>query len=157
VFYRSVGTRADQVFSAYPREPMTEATMTNQPQKAEPTEFRRAEAAEARLARLRARPGAVQRVEKIRAEMAETDRLYAENLAAIRKARAMGAAQSEISRIESRPDMLLSNRRSGRWCGASPPDRRPGKIATWNVCLESVDTSCGPPTRWPWARGIAIA
>ncbi len=41
---------------------------------------------------------------------------------------------------------------SGRRCGAAP-----GKIATWNVCLESVDTSCGPPTRWPWARGIAIA
>jgi hypothetical protein len=97
--------------------------------------------------------------------MAETDRLYAENLAAIRKAadlaqaelaRAMGVAQSEISRIESRPDMLLSNRRSGRWCGASPPDRRPGKIATWNVCLESVDTSCAPPTRRAWVRGIAI-
>ena len=29
---------------------------------------------------------------------------------------------------------------SGRWCGVSPPDRRPGKIAAWNVCLESVDT-----------------
>ncbi len=25
----------------------------------------------------------------------------------------------------------------------------PGKIAAWNVCLESVDTSCGPPTRRP--------
>ena len=25
-----------------------------------------------------------------------------------------------------------------------PPDRRPGTIAAWNVCLESVDTSCGP-------------
>jgi deazaflavin-dependent oxidoreductase (nitroreductase family) len=36
-----------------------------------------------------------------------------------------------------------------RWCGASPPDRRPGKIAVWNVCLESADTSCGPPTRRP--------
>ena len=23
--------------------------------------------------------------------------------------------------------------------------------------MESVDTSCAPPTRWPWARGIAIA
>jgi len=49
--------------------------------------------------------------------MAESDRLYAENLAAVRKAadltqvalaKAMGVAQSEISRIESRPDMLLS-------------------------------------------------
>jgi uncharacterized protein YbjT (DUF2867 family) len=36
-----------------------------------------------------------------------------------------------------------------RWCRASPPDRRRGKIAAWNVCLESVDTSCGPPTRRP--------
>src|SRR5215467_13794189 len=34
---------------------------------------------------------------------------------------------------------------------------RPGKIATWNVCLELADTSCGPATRWPWVRGIAIA
>ena len=39
--------------------------------------------------------------------------------------------------------------RSGRWCGASPPDRRPGKIAAWNVCLESGGISCGPPTRRP--------
>jgi hypothetical protein len=39
----------------------------------------------------------------------------------------------------------------------APPDRRPGKIAAWNVYLESVDTSCGPPTRRSWARGIAIA
>jgi Glyoxalase-like domain len=32
----------------------------------------------------------------------------------------------------------------------------PGRIEAWSVCLESVDTSCGPPTRWPWACGIAI-
>jgi hypothetical protein len=32
------------------------------------------------------------------------------------------------------------------------------RIATaWNVWLGSVDISCGPPTRRPWARGIAIA
>ncbi len=75
------------------------------------------EAAQVRIARLRARHGATERVDTIRAEMAETDRVYAENLAAVRKAadltqvelaRAMGVAQSEISRIESRPDMLLS-------------------------------------------------
>ncbi|MET7771480.1 CPBP family intramembrane glutamic endopeptidase [Nocardia sp. NPDC005366] len=36
-------------------------------------------------------------------------------------------------------------------------DRRPGKIAPWNVCSVSADTSCGPPTRWPLARGIASA
>jgi DNA-binding transcriptional regulator YiaG len=91
--------------------------MTDQPARSEPTEFVGPDAAEARLARLRTRPGAAPRLEKIRAEMAETDRLYAENLAAIRKAgnltqvelaKAMGVAQSEISRIESRPDMLLS-------------------------------------------------
>jgi DNA-binding transcriptional regulator YiaG len=96
---------------------MTEATMTDQPEKTEPSEFVGPAAAEARIDRLRARRGAAQRVEKIRADMAETDRVYAENLAAIRKAanltqvelaRVMGVAQSEISRIESRPDMLLS-------------------------------------------------
>jgi predicted enzyme related to lactoylglutathione lyase len=26
-----------------------------------------------------------------------------------------------------------------------PADRRPGKIAAWNVCLASAGTSCGPP------------
>ena len=30
-------------------------------------------------------------------------------------------------------------------------------MAAWNVCLESVDTSSGPPARRPWARGTAIA
>jgi hypothetical protein len=38
-----------------------------------------------------------------------------------------------------------------------PPDRQPGKMATWSVYSESVDTSCVLPTRWPWVRGIAIA
>jgi ribosome-binding protein aMBF1 (putative translation factor) len=74
-------------------------------------------AAAARISRLRSRPGASARAEKIRAEMAETDRLYTDGLAAIRRAAdltqvalasAMGVAQSEISRIESRHDMLLS-------------------------------------------------
>ena len=45
--------------------------------------------------------------------------------------------------------------RSTVWC--QPPDRRPGKLAAWSECSESVDTSCGPPTRRPSARGIAIA
>ncbi|MEV0133549.1 helix-turn-helix transcriptional regulator, partial [Dactylosporangium sp. NPDC050688] len=49
--------------------------------------------------------------------MAEADRVYAESPAPVRKAadlpqadlpKAIGVAQSEISRIESRPDMLLS-------------------------------------------------
>jgi hypothetical protein len=40
---------------------------------------------------------------------------------------------------------------------SSPPGRRPGKIAAWNVWLESAGTSCGRPTRRPWVRGIAIA
>jgi DNA-binding XRE family transcriptional regulator len=61
--------------------------------------------------------GAAERVDAIHAEMAEADRVHAENLAAVRRAadltqvelaKAMGVAQSEISRIESRPDMLLS-------------------------------------------------
>lgn len=74
-------------------------------------------ASEARIARLRARPGAVTRADKIRAEMIETDHAYADGLAAIRRAAAltqkdlaaeMGVAQSEISRLEGRHDMLLS-------------------------------------------------
>lgn len=91
--------------------------MTDQPAHASPTTFVGTDAAQARLARLRARRDAADRVDNIRAEMAEADRIYAENLAAVRKAadltqvelaKAMGVAQSEISRIESRPDMLLS-------------------------------------------------
>lgn len=91
--------------------------MTSQSAGAESTEFVGTEAAQARLDRLRARRGTANRVDKIRAEMAEADRIYADNMAAVRKAadltqvelaKAMGVAQSEISRIESRPDMLLS-------------------------------------------------
>jgi 1-acyl-sn-glycerol-3-phosphate acyltransferase len=41
--------------------------------------------------------------------------------------------------------------------GASPPGHRPGKMAAWNVYLESAGTSCGLRTRRPWARGTAIA
>lgn len=91
--------------------------MTSQPARPESTTFVGTEAAQARIARLRARRGAAERVDGIRAEMVEADRVYAENLAAVRKAadltqvelaKAMGVAQSEISRIESRPDMLLS-------------------------------------------------
>jgi DNA-binding XRE family transcriptional regulator len=91
--------------------------MTDQPTEAQHTTFIGTEAAQARIAGLRARGGAAERVDGIRAEMAEADRVYAENLAAVRKAadltqvelaKAMGVAQSEISRIESRPDMLLS-------------------------------------------------
>lgn len=91
--------------------------MTSQPTHAQSTTFVGTEAAQTRIARLRARRGAAERVDSIRAEMAEADRVYAENLAAVRKAadltqvelaKAMGVAQSEISRIESRPDMLLS-------------------------------------------------
>ena len=91
--------------------------MTDQHAHAESTTFVGTETTQARIARLRARRGAAERVGSIRVEMAEADRLYAENLAAVRKAanltqvalaKTMGVAQSEISRIESRPDMLLS-------------------------------------------------
>lgn len=91
--------------------------MTSQPAQPESTTFVGTKATQARIARLRSRSGAPERVESIRAEMADADRVYAENLAAVRRAadltqvelaRAMGVAQSEISRIESRPDMLLS-------------------------------------------------
>jgi DNA-binding XRE family transcriptional regulator len=91
--------------------------MSSQPSQPEAATFVGVDAAQARIARLRARPGASGDIDVIRAEMAEADRAYAENLAAVRKAadltqaelaRAMGVAQSEISRIENRPDMLLS-------------------------------------------------
>lgn len=91
--------------------------MTDQPADAKPATFVGVDAAQARIERLKARRGNRHRVDYIRAEMADADRVYAENLAAVRKAadltqvelaRAMGVAQSEISRIESRPDMLLS-------------------------------------------------
>jgi hypothetical protein len=52
---------------------------------------------------------------------------------------------------------LTANMAQGWSHGPSLPGRRPGKIAAWNVCLESAGTSCGPSTRRPWARGIAIA
>lgn len=74
-------------------------------------------AAAEKLVTLRRRAGAGKRVTAIRAQMATADRVYADNLAAIRKAAdltqvqlaaSMGVAQSEISRIEKRHDMLLS-------------------------------------------------
>src|SRR4051794_13316194 len=39
----------------------------------------------------------------------------------------------------------------------APPRRRPGKIAPWNTCSGSADTSCGRPTRRRSAPGIATA
>ena len=74
-------------------------------------------AASAKLDKLLARPGMVERVAEIREQMATVDRAYAQSLVAIRKAAdltqvelatQMGVAQSEISRIEKRHDMLLS-------------------------------------------------
>src|SRR6476661_5980568 len=41
----------------------------------------------------------------------------------------------------------------GCWRCGDPHDR----LEAWNVCLELVGTSCGPPTRRPWVRGIATA
>lgn len=90
--------------------------MTSKQTHSDATTFVGTETAQARLARLRARPAAERRA-GVRAEMDAADREYAENLAAVRKAadltqvelaKVMGVAQSEISRIESRPDMLLS-------------------------------------------------
>ena len=74
-------------------------------------------AAAAKLDKLLARPGMVERVAEVREQMATVDRAYAQSLVAIRKAAdltqvelatQMGVAQSEISRIEKRHDMLLS-------------------------------------------------
>jgi len=70
-----------------------------------------------RMRQLAGRPGANKRVAAIREQMHEADRLYAADLAAIRKAAnltqtelaaRMGTAQSEVSRIERRDDILLS-------------------------------------------------
>jgi len=75
------------------------------------------DAAEAKIAKLKARPGTASRAGQIRAQMEAADRAHADSLAAIRKAAdltqvelatQMGVAQSEISRIEARHDMLLS-------------------------------------------------
>lgn len=74
-------------------------------------------AASARLERLKARRGMKDAVSTIRSEMAEADRIYAESLTTIRQAAnltqraladAMGVNQSEVSRIETRGDLLLS-------------------------------------------------
>jgi ribosome-binding protein aMBF1 (putative translation factor) len=75
------------------------------------------ERAAQRIKQLSEQPGAKERIEGIRKQMRDADRLYVENLAAIRRAadltqtelaERMGTAQSEISRIERRPDNLLS-------------------------------------------------
>ncbi|HZC52786.1 MAG TPA: helix-turn-helix transcriptional regulator [Mycobacterium sp.] len=81
------------------------------------TAFVGTDTASAKLDKLRTRPGITKRAGEIRQQMAEADRHYAESLAAIRRAAdltqvelatQMGVAQSEISRIEKRHDMLLS-------------------------------------------------
>jgi DNA-binding transcriptional regulator YiaG len=70
-----------------------------------------------RMRQLADRPGANERVTAIREQMREADGLYATDLAAIRKAAnltqtelatLMGAAHSEVSRIERRDDILFS-------------------------------------------------
>jgi len=72
---------------------------------------------DAHLDRLLAKPGMKAAVEKIRKEPRAMDRIYAENLAAIRKAgeltqievaERLGVGQAAVSRLESRADMLLS-------------------------------------------------
>lgn len=75
-------------------------------------------AAEEQLEALLQRPGMANAVQRIRNEMDEDDRVYASNLASIRKAAAltqtelaekMGVAQSAVSHLESQQhDMLLS-------------------------------------------------
>jgi hypothetical protein len=75
------------------------------------------EKAAAKIAALRSLPGVVEESERVYAQMVEDDRLYAESLAAIRKAanltqvelgEHMGVPQSVISRLEKQSDMLLS-------------------------------------------------
>jgi len=74
-------------------------------------------AAAAKLSALDEVPGLREESEQVLAQMVEDDRLYAESLAAIRKAASltqvqigehMGVPQSVISRLEKQDDMLLS-------------------------------------------------
>jgi ribosome-binding protein aMBF1 (putative translation factor) len=83
----------------------------------EQTSFVGPKRAAEKMARTRAIPGMSDRVAAIRADMAEADRVYAENLAAIRRAadltqvalaEQMGVAQTVVSRLERQHDMLLS-------------------------------------------------
>lgn len=70
-----------------------------------------------RIRRLKERPGAEERVAKIREGMREMDRVHAMNIAAIRKAadctqvemaERLGVTQGVVSRTERSDDMLLS-------------------------------------------------
>lgn len=70
-----------------------------------------------RLGRILAKPGMTERVAEIREASAREDRIYALNLATIRKAaeltqddlaQRLGIDQSVISKTERREDMLLS-------------------------------------------------
>lgn len=70
-----------------------------------------------RIAKALADPARRERVDAIRAEMAQDDRAYKMSLAALRKAaeltqvevaERLGVGQGEVSRIENRGDMLLS-------------------------------------------------
>lgn len=83
----------------------------------EQTAFVGLQRAAEKMARARAVPGVAERSARVRAEMAEADRGYAESLAEIRKAAdltqvalaaQMGVAQTVISRLERQHDMLLS-------------------------------------------------
>lgn len=91
--------------------------MTEQTTQAPDAPDRGFEEGNERLARLLQRRGAAERVGKIRKEMREADRLYAMNIAAIRKAAEqtqtevadrLGVGQSVVSRTERSNDMLLS-------------------------------------------------
>ena len=81
------------------------------------TSFVGTDKAAAKIAALRRVPGLVEASGQVYAEMVEDDRLYAESLAAIRRAanltqvelgEHMGVPQSVISRLEKQSDMLLS-------------------------------------------------
>jgi DNA-binding transcriptional regulator YiaG len=70
-----------------------------------------------RLDQLMAKPGMAERISEIREASSREDRIYALNLATIRKAaeltqddlaQRLGVAQSVVSKTERREDMLLS-------------------------------------------------
>ncbi|SFI23728.1 helix-turn-helix domain-containing protein [Nocardioides psychrotolerans] len=92
---------------------MTSTSRSDEPVTAEPTFVR----GNKRLDEMLAKPGVAERVALIQAESRELDRVYAENLAVIRKAGdqtqaevavRMGVDQGAVSRLERRDDMLLS-------------------------------------------------
>jgi hypothetical protein len=88
--------------------------MTSRPEHTEPIAFVGTQAAQARLEKLRSRPGAGRRVAKIRDEMAEADRVYAENLVSrVRNSLSKEAVQFVARKSPFCPDTGVVSGRNG--------------------------------------------